>query len=109
MEAGSADLALWVPSPGRSCLAIALLVSMLVTEGSAMTVSGSLRRTGQAEPGGEQAANTLQPDGNSRQSTAANGKVRGVIEALRLVARWQWLRSHGRGLPGLRLSSDLFN
>jgi hypothetical protein len=83
---------------GRSWLAIALLVSMLVIEGSAMTVSGSLRRTGQAEPGGEQTGGEhLQPDSSSRHATTPNGKVRSAIEALRLVTRWRCLRSHGRG------------
>jgi hypothetical protein len=39
-----------------------------------------------AEPaGGEQAANTLQPDDTSRHTTTANAKVRGAIEAFRLV------------------------
>jgi len=47
-------------------------------------------------PGGEQAANTLQPDGSGRDATTANAKVRGAIEALRLVTRWRCLRSHSR-------------
>jgi hypothetical protein len=38
-------------------------------------------------PGGEQAANTLQPAGSSRDATTANAKVTDVIEALRLVRR----------------------
>jgi len=47
--------------------------------------------------GGKQAANTLQPGGTSRHTTTANAKVRGAIEALRLVTKWRCLRSHGSG------------
>jgi hypothetical protein len=46
--------------------------------------------------GGEQAANTLQLDGNSRYATTANAKVSGAIEGLPLVRRCRCLRSHGR-------------
>jgi hypothetical protein len=61
-----------------------------------MTVSGSLRTTAQGElAGAEQAANALQPGNSSRHATTANAKVRGGIEALRLVRRWRCLRSHG--------------
>jgi hypothetical protein len=59
-----------------------------------MTVSGSLRTTAQGElAGAEQAANALQPGNSSRHATTANAKVRGGIEALRLVRRWRCLRS----------------
>jgi hypothetical protein len=47
--------------------------------------------------GGEQAANVLQPDSSSRHATTLNAKVRGMIEALRLVMSWRCLRSPGRG------------
>jgi hypothetical protein len=46
--------------------------------------------------GGEQAANTLQPDDSSWHATTPNAKVRGAIEALRLVTKWRCVRSHGR-------------
>ena len=50
-----------------------------------MTVSAPLRMTGKASSGGEQAANTLQPEGTSQHATTLDAKVRDVIEALRLV------------------------
>jgi len=68
---------------GRTSGAPALTASQL----------GEGNRSTPAAIGGEQAANTLQPDGSSRHTTTANAKVRGAIEALRLVTRCRCLRS----------------
>ena len=47
--------------------------------------------------GGEQAANTLQPDGKSRHATTLDAKVGGAIEASLLVMERSCLFSHGTG------------
>jgi hypothetical protein len=47
--------------------------------------------------GGEQAANTLQPDGSSRRATTLDAKVRGTNAALLQAARAPCLFSHGKG------------
>jgi hypothetical protein len=48
-------------------------------------------------PGGEQAANTLQPGNTSRHATTANAKVGATVGAFLLITRRPYLFSHGRG------------
>src|SRR5215218_6724372 len=57
------------------------------------TVTDDARRA----PGGEQAANTLQPDSSSRHATTANVEVGSAIAASVLVNGSTCLRSHSSG------------
>ena len=65
----------------------------------AMTVSGSLRRTGRAGPGTANRGQALQPDSRSRHATTLNAKVRDMITASLLVMRGPCLFSHA-GITG---------